>query len=260
MADQVLLRDTVGAVARCAINRPDAMNALNTEVVEALDAAIAEVASDPAIRCFVIGATGGVFCAGADLKDALQTSPEPGKTDFLDQASAMMNRLRQIPKPVIVALNGTTMAGGLELAMCADIILAAEDARIADAHANFGVYPGAGGAAILPRMIPHQMALYMLLSGRSLTARRLYDLGFIAELHPSEALDAAAMALATEIAAKSPIALARMKEVARGAADKTAADALLHEQVMLRQHMRSVDLQEGLSAFVEKRRPRFTGR
>ena len=102
-----------------------------------------------------------------------------------------MNRLRSFPKPVVVALNGVTMAGGLELAMCGDIILAAQDVRVADAHANFGVFPGAGGAAVLPRLVPLQTAMYMLLTGNSLTAQRLHELGMIAEVHPADALSEA---------------------------------------------------------------------
>jgi enoyl-CoA hydratase/carnithine racemase len=151
------------------------------------------------------------------------------------------------------------MAGGLELAMCADIVVAAEGATLADAHANYGVYPGAGGAAILPRLIPLNMAMYLLLTGKSLSATEMKACGLISEIHPVEGLADAALALAKHIAKKSPIALRRMKEVARASADKSRDDALLHEQVMLRQHMRSFDFHEGLQAFAEKRAPQFQG-
>lgn len=260
MSEEVVIQEYLGPVARLVLNRQSAMNALNLAMVDALESAMAEVAANDASRVLLLTGAGPAFCAGADLKEALQTKPAIGEPDFLERAGAMMNRLRSFSKPVIVALNGVTMAGGLELAMCADIILAAEEAKIADAHANFGVYPGAGGAAILPRMVPLQTAMYMLLSGKSLTARRLHDLGLIAELHPAEALGEAALALAQSIAGKSPAALRRMKLVARSSADKSSADALLHEQVMLRQHLMSEDMREGLRAFAEKRAPRFTGR
>ena len=151
------------------------------------------------------------------------------------------------------------MAGGLELAMCADVVVAAEGATIADAHANFGVYPGAGGAAILPRLIPLNMAMYLLLTGKSLSATAMKACGLVSEVHPDEGLADAALALARHIAKKSPIALRRMKEVARASADKSRDDALLHEQVMLRRHMRSFDFDEGLRAFAEKRAPQFQG-
>jgi enoyl-CoA hydratase/carnithine racemase len=152
------------------------------------------------------------------------------------------------------------MAGGLELAMCADIIVAAETATIGDAHANFGVYPGAGGAAVLPRLIPLNMAMYLLFTGKSLSAAQMQAMGLVAEVHPDADLAGATLKLATLIASKSPAALRRMKIVARTTADKSRDDALLHEQVMFRAHMRSADLAEGLAAFSEKRAPAFTGR
>jgi enoyl-CoA hydratase/carnithine racemase len=99
-------------------------------------------------------------------------------------ARTLYARLRNFPKPVIAALNGITMAGGLELAMCADIVVAAESATIGDAHANFGVYPGAGGAAVLPRLIPLNMAMYLLLTGKSLSAAEMKACGLVCEVHP----------------------------------------------------------------------------
>jgi len=260
MATNELLLMKSGPVARWSLNRPEAMNALNLPLVEAFEAAMDDAEMDDATRVIVVTSAGPVFCAGADLKDALASPPLDGKGDFLARASAMMNRLRQFPKPVIAALNGTTMAGGLELAMCADVIIAADGIKIADAHANFGVFPGAGGAAILPRLIPAQTAMYMLLTGRSLSAQRLFDLGLIAELHPAEKLAEATQALAEQIAAKSPGALRRMKAVARTSSDTTAQEALLHEGQQLREHLASEDFREGLQAFTEKRAPVFTGR
>ncbi len=260
MSESVVLVERLGQVVRLSLNRPQAMNALNLAMVGALEQVLELIEGDSDLRVVLLTGVGSAFCAGADLKEALQTGSETGEPDFLDRAGAMMNRLRSFPKPVVVALNGVTMAGGLELAMCGDIILAAQDVRIADAHANFGVYPGAGGAAVLPRLLPLQTALYMLLTGNSLTAQRLHDLGMIAEVHPADALSEASLALAAAIAEKSPAALRRMKTVARSSADKSQADALLHEQVMLRQHLNSGDLQEGLRAFSEKRKPRFVGR
>ena len=167
---------------------------------------------------------------------------------------------RDFPKPVIAALNGITMAGGLETAMCADLVVAAESARIGDAHANFGVYPGAGGAAVLPRIVPHNVAKYLLFTGRTLSAQEMKNYGFVNEVVADGELQEAAQALALHIAEKSPIALRRMKSVANAAADKTRDDALRHEMYEFRKHQRSWDMQEGLAAFAEKRKPRFQGR
>lgn len=260
MTDAVLLFETIGSVAKLGLNRPNAMNSLNLAMLAELDRRLTEIASDDALRVLVITGTGAAFCAGADLKEVLAGQKlGPGEADFLDCANTLFGKLRNFPKPVIAALNGVTMAGGLELAMCADIIVAAESAAIADAHANFGVYPGAGGAAVLPRLIPLNMAMYLLLTGKSLSATEMKACGLVCEVHPDADFADAVLKLASLIARKSPVALRRMKEVARASGDKTRDDALLHEQVMLRAHMRSFDFHEGLQSFTEKRAPQFQG-
>ena len=170
MTEEVLLFEVAGAVARLTLNRPKAMNAMNMALVAELDRRLAQIAVDDAIRVLVVAGTGPAFCAGADLKEVLASQKaEPREADFLDRADATLACLRNFPKPVIAALNGVTMAGGLEMAMCADIVIAAESAVIGDAHANFGVYPGAGGAAVLPRIIPQNVAMYLLLTGKTLS-------------------------------------------------------------------------------------------
>lgn len=257
----VLLFETLGPVARLTLNRPQAMNAMNLALLGELQQRLHEVAGNPELRVLIVTGNGPAFCAGADLKEVLAGVRLPaGEADFLDRANDCLNLLRNFAKPVIAALNGVTMAGGLELAMCADILVAAQSATIGDAHANFGVYPGAGGAAVLPRLIPLQMAMYLLLTGKSLSASEMKNLGLVAEVHADEELAEAALKLAQQIARNSPIALQRMKEVARASADKSRDDALQHEQVMLRRHLRTFDFQEGLQAFAEKRGPQFQGR
>jgi len=261
MSEDVLLVETLDSVARLTLNRPKAMNSLNFAMLAALKNQLNDIAANPKIRVVILTGSGPAFCAGADLKEVLKGQHnQPGEPDFLDCANLVFSQLRNFPKPVIAALNGITMAGGLELAMCADIIVASNSATIADAHANFGVYPGAGGAAILPRLIPLNMAMYLLLTGKSLSATEMKNLGLICEVLPDDLLATGALELASHIAKKSPIALSRMKQVARASSDKTREDALLHEQVMLRAHMRSFDFQEGLQSFTEKRKPNFQGR
>ncbi len=261
MTEDVLLFEMLGPVARLTLNRPRAMNALNLAILVDLNRRLAEIAVNDDLRVLIVTGTGPAFCAGADLKEML-AGPQlaPGEADFLDRAKLVLDQLRNFPKPVIAALNGPTMAGGLELAMCADLLIAAEGATIADAHANYGVFPGGGGAAILPRLIPLNVAMYLLLTGKALSAADMKACGLVCEVHPDDALADAALALANHIAGKSPLALRRMKQVARASADKTRDEALLHEQVLLRQHLRSHDFHEGLQAFAEKRPPNFAGR
>jgi enoyl-CoA hydratase/carnithine racemase len=260
MSNAALLYEVDGHVAWLTLNRPEAMNSINLEMVGIYEKILPEITKDDAIRAVVITGKGKAFCAGADLREVLETGSLPaGKPDFLDRVYAVLNTIRDMPKPVIAALNGITMAGGLETALCADIVLAADTARIGDGHANYGVYPGAGGAALLPRVIPHNVAKYLLFTGRMLGAKDLHDYGLVNEVVPAGELGARAQELAEEIAAKSPLALARMKEVANASVGKSRAAALEHEQVMLRKHLRSWDMQEGLKAFAEKRKPRFKG-
>ena len=262
MTSEDLIYEKRGATAWLTLNRPKAMNSLNLSIIGSLEKLLPRIASDDEVRVLVITGNGPAFCAGADLKEVLASRDlPPGEADFLDRVCEnVMNPLRDFPKPVIAALNGITMAGGLELTMCCDIVLASEEARIGDAHANFGVYPGAGGAAVLPRLLPPNVAKYLLFTGKTLSAREMLGLGLVNEVHPAGELLQAATDLADLLASKSPIALRRMKEVANRSLDQSRDAALADEQVMLRKHERSWDMAEGLLAFSEKREPEFRGR
>ena len=262
MSDQTLKFDKNGVVATLTMNRPEAMNSLNGDMVSRYAELLSQVAADDSIRVLVITGNGQAFCAGVDLVEVLAGAGLPsGEPDFLDRVcDDLMNPLRNFPKPVIAALNGITLAGGLELAMCCDLITAADSAQIGDAHANFGVYPGAGGAAVLPRIVPHHVAKYLLFTGRTLSAVQMQQYGLVNEIHNASELLEETYKLADEVASKSPIALRRMKVVANRSLDVSRDAALAHEQVMLRKHMRSYDMAEGLKAFGEKRKPEFQGR
>ena len=261
MDEASLKYEIKGSVAWLTLNRPKVMNALNLEIITALEKQLPAIARDESIRILVITGSGSAFCAGADLREVLAGNElPPGEPDFLDRASHIFDLLRDYSKPVIAALNGVTLAGGLELAMCCDIVLAAEQAQLGDAHANFGVYPGAGGAAVLPRLVPQNVAKYLLFTGKTLSAAEMKTYGFVNEVHSSDQLQDATQKLAEDIGGKSPIALQRMKIVVNQSLDKTRDAALEHEQVMLRKHMRSSDMVEGLKAFKEQRKPSFRGR
>jgi len=243
------------------LNRPNEMNALNHAIMYGLDDFLRDSAANDDIRCLVISGTGRAFCAGADLKSTTGAAPlPPGEPDFYDQTWEIFGRLRNFPKPVIASLNGYTMAGGLEVAMCCDLVVASDKAKIGDAHANFGVYPGAGGAAILPRLVPPNVAKYLLFTGNTLSAQEMKHYGFVNEISPHDKLGETTQALADHISAKSPLTLRRMKAVAQDTHGQSRDDSLRHEQLLFRQHLRSADMVEGLAAFAEKRTPIFQGK
>jgi len=248
-----------GPVAWLALNRPDVMNALNDSLIEQLEMHLSDIVSDNDIHVVVITGKGKAFCAGADLKNSADKQQVPGEPDFIDRAEQIFSELRAFPKPTIAALNGLALAGGLELAMCCDLIVAAESVKVGDAHANFGVFPGAGGAAVLPRLIPLNVAKYLLFTGDFLPANQMMKYGLINEVVADDELQQTVQQLAEKISEKSPASLRRMKTVANASQDKTLVDALVHEKFEFRKHERSYDMAEGLSAFIEKRKPKFRG-
>ncbi|KJK21347.1 enoyl-CoA hydratase [Burkholderiaceae bacterium 16] len=248
----------VGSVGWLTLNRPDKLNSLTREMVEGMTAQLQAWRDDPAVRVAVLTGTGRAFCAGADLKQGA-APPAPGEKDSLDIIVAFFDTLRAFPKPVIAAVNGLALAGGLEVVLACDIVLAAESARLGDAHSNYGVFPGGGGAAILPRKVPDNVARYLLFTGDSLSAAEMKGYGLVNEVLADAELCDRAQALGDKLSRKSPLVLARMKRVAAQATDKTTADALRQEVLELRDHKRSYDIQEGLRAFAEKREPQFRG-
>jgi len=253
-----------GATAWITLDRPDAMNALSGPMCTELLEVIGRIERDPGIRVIVLTGAGRAFCAGADLKGVFEDaggSPGPidPMTDFLDQVGTMMERLRVCPKPTIAALNGLTLAGGLELAMACDLIIAADSARIGDAHANFGVFPGAGGAAILPRRVGATVAKYLLFTGDTLPAKELVPLGLVNRVVPDADLGSEVEKLAARIASKSPLVIRRMKQTVADGLEQPQASALRLERVVLDAHRHSHDIREGLAAFVGKRTPDFKG-
>lgn len=249
-----------GPVAWLTLNRPEALNALSRPLLDEMAAHLERLEADETIRVVALTGTGRAFCAGGDLKGLLHEPSQRGDEDYLALATRVFARLRNLPKPVIAAVNGLAMAGGLELLLACDIVFAAEGARIGDAHANYGLIPGAGGAALLPRVVPLNIAKQMLFSGGAVAADVWQRYGLVNEVVPDTRLVQDVQAFAEQVAEKSPLGIRRMKDIANAAAEKTRDDALRHEMLELRLHLQSRDVREGLLAFAEKRKPAFEGR
>jgi len=260
--DENLLVEERGAVLWLTLNRPAAMNALTPAMIGALDRAITQAESNEHIRCVVITAVGRAFCAGADLKAVRSElgSDEQALSGFLALASDTMTRIENLPKPVIAAVNGSAFAGGLEIVLACDLVLAAEQAMLGDAHVNFGLLPGGGSSVRLPLKVGVNRARLMLYTGEPVPASEFVACGFIHQLVPAAQLRDTTERLATSIAAKSPLVLRRLKQLVGAALEQPSATALQLELAACDAHVWSHDFKEGLAAFQERRAPFFLGR
>ncbi|AOV09121.1 hypothetical protein BI350_06090 [Sporosarcina ureilytica] len=237
------------------------MNAIGKELLLGLKDALEKVEKDKSIKVVVLSGRGKAFCAGANLKELLEDIKNPQKEEkgLLDLSELLFSKLDKLCKPLIVALNGVTAAGGLELAMCADFVIASEKAKIGDAHSNFGVLPGAGGAVKLPRKIGVNRAKYLLFTGEFISAEEMKDYGLVQEVVKAEALEERVQEIADKLSEKSPLVLRKMKELVADGLEQPLEIALKQELLALKVHTGSYDLAEGLAAFSEKRKPAFKG-
>ena len=196
----------------------------------------------------------------SNMSAANSKSDTAGLNNFLETVLAVMDRIENFPAPVIAALNGLTLAGGLELMLCCDLVIAARSAKIGDAHANYGLLPGGGGSVRLPRKIGPTRAKYLLFTGEFLPSETFVAAGLVNEVVDDDALQAAAERLVSKLAAKSPLVLRRMKALVDDGLEQPVSVALRQELLVSEVHAYSDDLKEGLAAFEAKRKPNFTGR
>lgn len=258
-----VIYETRSSGAWIRINRPQAMNSLSTEVLDGIMAGLEKARADSAVRAVVLTGTGKAFCAGADLKEILSFRGEElirGHREFLAHANAMFDAVETFPKPVISAVNGLALAGGLELILCGDLAVASETAKLGDAHANYGILPGGGGSVRLPRTVGPMMANYLFFTGDFLPASRLVACGLVNEVVPADVLETRVAELVEVIATKSPLGLARLKQLVRDGLAQEVPTALRLELLTSEAHAHSEDFVEGLTAFSEDRSPKFVGR
>ncbi|MCC7286560.1 MAG: enoyl-CoA hydratase/isomerase family protein [Burkholderiaceae bacterium] len=258
--DPPLLYELRGSAGWLTLNRPAALNALTPELMLALRERLGEIETDHRVRVVVLTGAGRAFCAGVDLSAlGRDLSPADATAAFMRIAEPATDALQALPKPVIAAVNGHAFAGGLELVLRCDLVLAAAEARFSDGHANFGLIPGGGSSARLPRRVGLSLAKYMIYTGAQVEAEALMDAGLVHRVVPRAELDAAVDALAHQLAAKSPLALARGKQLIAQGLELPEAEAARREAAAAIAHCHSKDVAEGLAAFTQKRTPVFTG-
>jgi enoyl-CoA hydratase len=254
-----LLVQCRGAALWLRLNRPLARNALNPELIAALHDGLDRAEHDPEVRSVIIAGVGPAFCAGADLNHIASLDADARQASLVADGTAF-NRIEAFPKPVIAAVRGAAIAGGLELALCADFIIAADTAVFADGHANYGLIPAGGGSVRLPRRVGAALARYMMFTGEAIPAPKLAHTDLLAAVVPADGLDAEVERIADRLAARSPLGLAAMKRLVADGLETPVAVGLHEELEAFREHSRSDDFAEGISAFDEHRSPRFTGR
>lgn len=252
-----LLTEMHGAVAVIRMNRPKVLNALNLELMKSLAQLMEKFDEDDSIKVILLAGTERAWAAGADIGDMAEASV----SDMAQRDQfAQWERIKRIKKPIVAAVSGFALGGGCELMMHCDVIICSETARIGQPEINIGVMPGAGGTQRLTRAIGKAAAMDVVLSGRFLSAREALDYGLVSRVVPKEHWYREALNVAQVMAAKPAIALRYAKESVLKADELPLSQGLEYERKLFYMLFDTDDQKEGMSAFIEKRKPSFTGK
>jgi enoyl-CoA hydratase len=255
MAESLVLSETRGRVGWLTLNRPKALNALNDALIDELVAAVHGFDRDDGVGAVVITGSDKAFAAGADIAAMKDWSfVDVFKDDYITRN---WDALRRARKPLIAAVAGYALGGGCELAMICDLIIAADSARFGQPEIKLGIIPGAGGTQRLPRAVGKAKAMDLVLTGRNMDAHEAERCGLVARVVPAERLHEEAMQVATTIAAYSLPAVLAAKEAINRAYESQLADGVMYERRLFHALFATQDQKEGMSAFLEKRPPRF---
>lgn len=247
------------AVATIRLNRPDALNALNTELLQEFSHAVAQVGEDESLKALVVRGEGRAFCAGADLLFFDSILDDIARlTPYVQLLNGSFLLLEQLPIPTIAVVQGFALAAGLEMVLSCDMAIVADDARIGDQHINFGLMPGGGSTQRLPRRVGLPRAMELLTTGRWLLGPEAVDWGLALRSVPAEELDEELEKLVAALRPKSRHGLARIKSVTRRGLDLSLADGVALESLAFVEYFAtSPHPREGIKAFKEKRQPEF---
>lgn len=259
MTDSPLQIDDLGAVRRITINRPDKLNALNAATLDALHEAFRAAAADDHVRVVVLtGAGPKAFVAGADIAEMNTLTPVQGR-DFSLRGQRMMRFVEKMPKPVIAMVNGFALGGGLELAMCCHLRVAADSAKVGQPEINLGLIPGFGGTQRLLRLAGRAATLELCLVGAPIDAQRAFALGIVNRVVPAAELEAETMKLAGQLANAAPLALRGSLDCINVGGECGIEEGLEYEAAQFGLMFATQDMREGTSAFLERRKPTFQG-
>ncbi len=258
MSEPVLLEYREG-VAFVTLNRPDQANVISNEMAAALSTVIDRIASDAALRAVLITGRGPQFCGGGNISDFVQAGDDLSTQilAFLPSLQQSLLRLASLPVPVVSAVNGPVGGGGIGLALCADIVLAAESMKLRGGYSAIGLTPDIGVSWWLARLVGPMRAKQILFTNTAWDARQCLAAGLVAEVYPDDALAEAAHKLVGKLARGAGGSLARIKDLVDGVAHRTFAEQLDLEVRYMAQSAASADAREGVRAFMEKRAPRF---
>jgi enoyl-CoA hydratase len=246
-------------VATVTIDRQDKLNALNGRVIAELDRMFTELSQREQVAAIILTGAGRAFVAGADIAEIDEAAQGPGLQDISAFGSRVFTRIERLNKPVIAAVNGFALGGGLELALACHIRLASSHAKFGLPEVKLGLIPGYGGTQRLPRLIGQGRALQMILTGQMVDAEAAAAMGLVNAVYPLEALLDVARGIAKDMAAQGPLALAHAIAAVTAGAHLSLDDALTLESKHFGELGRSADMREGTRAFLEKRAPNFRG-
>jgi enoyl-CoA hydratase len=259
METQNVIIDKKNGIALLTINRPTALNSLNRSVLDSLLKALTDMSQDEEVKVIILTGSGNKsFVAGGDIRE-MSTLTVQQAIAFARQGQHLMHYISQIAKPVIAAVNGYALGGGLELALACDFIYASENARLGLPEVTLGIIPGFGGTQKLGRIIGRSRAHELIYTGKSLTATEAKEWGLVNAVFPADELLERVVDTAHTIASNGLIGVAHAKEAVRIGLDMSEADGMSYEVVLFASLFATADQKEGMQAFIDKKKPVFSG-